>query len=177
MQQLIERGWIDAQDGFVLCDQTFAGHIDGDLQRRFRSAFAVARLQHVELTAFDGELDVLHVAIMGFELFVDVDQLGEHLRHRLFQRLTRLFHLDARGFGERLWRADAGDDVFALRVYEIFAVEFLIAGAGVARKGDARGGGLAHIAEHHGLDVDGRAPAFGDVVVLAIEDRAIVHPA
>src|SRR5205807_9705710 len=46
----------------------------------------------------------------------------------------------------------------------------------VAREGDAGGRGLAEIAEHHGLDVHGRAPAVGDAVQAAIGVGALVLP-
>ena len=82
----------------------------------------------------------------------------------------------ARGFGDLLRRADAGDHVLALRVDQEFAVELLLAGRGIAREGDAGGRGLAHIAEHHRLHVDRGAPAFRDVVQAAIGDGALVHP-
>ena len=82
----------------------------------------------------------------------------------------------ARGLGDLLRRADAGDHVLALRVDEEFAVELLLAGRGIAREGDAGRRGLAHIAEHHGLHVDRGAPAFRNVVQAAIGDGALVHP-
>ena len=36
MQQLVERGGIDARDRLALVDQPFAHHVDGDLERRLR---------------------------------------------------------------------------------------------------------------------------------------------
>ena len=35
---------------------------------------------------------------------------------------------------------------------------------------------VAHVAEDHELDVDGRAPGLGDVVHLAVGDGPVVHP-
>ena len=75
-----------------------------------------------------------------------------------------------------LRRANAGDHVLALGVDEIFAVELGRAGRGVAGEGDAGGAILAHIAEHHRLDGDGRAPILRNLVKPAIGDRALVHP-
>ena len=65
-------------------------------------------------------------------------------------------------------RADAGDHVFALRVFEELAVEGLLAGGGVAGEADAGGGGVAQVAEDHGLHVDGGAEIVGDLVHLAV---------
>ena len=39
----------------------------GDLERGLGGALAGARLQHPQLAALHGELDVLHVAVMVFE--------------------------------------------------------------------------------------------------------------
>ena len=46
MQQLFERLRLDARDRLILADEAFAGHVDGELERRARGAFAGARLQH-----------------------------------------------------------------------------------------------------------------------------------
>jgi hypothetical protein len=60
------------------------------------------------------------------ELLADVEQLLVGLG----QDLAQLFDL--------LRRADAGDDVLALRVNQKFAVEDLLAGGWVAREADTR---------------------------------------
>jgi hypothetical protein len=44
----------------------------GDLHRRRAGALAVARLQHEQLAALDGELDVLHVLVVLLELGLDL---------------------------------------------------------------------------------------------------------
>jgi hypothetical protein len=72
--------------------------------------------------------------------------------------------------------ADAGDDVLALRVDEILAIELVGAGRGVAGKRDAGRAILAHVAEHHRLDIDGGAPIGRDAVQAAIGIGALVHP-
>ena len=113
---------------------------------------------------------------MRLELAGGLDEFAEHLRHqRLERRRLDLAGLAGR-FGDRLRGADARNDVLALRVDEELAVERLLAGRRVAREGDACGRSLAHVAEHHGLHVDGRAPVLGDRVELAVGDRARVHP-
>ena len=73
--------------------------------------------------------------------------------------------------------ADAGDDVFALRVHQVLAEEDLLAGGGIAREADAGAGVLAEVAEDHGLHVDGGAQPVVDVVDAAIGLGAIVLPA
>ena len=98
------------------------------------------------------------------------------LGHRAFHRGLVGARRDARPLGDVLRRADAGHHVLALRVDEELAVELVLAGRGIAGEGDAGGGGLAHVAEHHGLHVDRRAPARRDGVQLAVLDGAGVHP-
>ncbi len=69
-------------------------------RRRRGGAFAVAGLQHVQLVLLHGELDVLHVVVVLFELLAHRHQFGVGLRHRRFQRhLARL--------GARPWTAAA----------------------------------------------------------------------
>ena len=82
----------------------------------------------------------------------------------------------ARDLRQILRRADAGDDVFALGVHEELAVKLFLAGRWIAREGDASRRVLAHVAEHHRLHVDGRAPRLGDSMQAAVGDRACVHP-
>ena len=157
-----------------LRDQLLIGELDRDPQRRLGGALAGARLQHPQLALLDGEFEVLHVAVMLLERVVDALQLGEGLRQRTFPSTACRSRLPcARCLGDFLRRADAGDDVLALRIDQEFAVELLLAGRRIAREGDAGRGRLAHIAEHHGLHVDRGAPAFRDVVQPAIGDGAL----
>ena len=46
-------------------------HVDGDLERGFRSALAGAGLEHEELAFLHREFDVLHVAVVMFERLAD----------------------------------------------------------------------------------------------------------
>ena len=67
-QEVVELVGLDAEDGFFLGDEAFANHVDGDAHGGQAGALAVAGLQHVELAILDGELEVLHVAIVLFHL-------------------------------------------------------------------------------------------------------------
>ena len=80
-------------------------------------------------------------------------------------------------FADGQRRADAGDDVFALRVHQVLAEEDVLAGGGIAREADAGAGVLAQVAEDHGLHVDRCAQPVVDVVDAAIGLGAIVLPA
>ena len=75
-----------------------------------------------------------------------------------------------------LRRANARHHILALRIDQIFAVKFIFAGGRVARKGHAGGAVLAHIAKHHGLHIDRRAPIIGNGVNAAIGARARAIP-
>ena len=94
---------------------------------------------------------------MFYELLV-------HFRHDLLESLNLL-----RG-------ADAGNDVLALRVDEVLAVELLLAGGRVAGERNAGAGGVAHVAKDHALDVDGSAPVRRDIVHAAVINRTRVVP-
>ena len=177
MQQLVERGRIDAGDRLLFRDQLVARHFDGDLERRLGGALAGTGLQHPEFAALDGEFEILHVAVVLLQPVGDRHKGLERFRHQFLQRRLVGAGGNARCFGDVLRRADAGDDILALRVHQELAIEHLFAGRRVAGEGDAGGRGLAHIAEHHGLDVDRRAPALGNVVQAPVGDGAVVHPA
>ena len=96
----------------------------------------------------------------ALELGVRVRQLAAHERYRL-------------------WRARAGDHILALRVDQVLAEQPARSVAGVSREYDARGAVPAHVAEHHGDDVDGRP--VGDVrrypLLFAVHYGALAHPA
>ena len=73
--------------------------------------------------------------------------------------------------------ADARHDVLALRVDQVLAEEHLLTGVRVAGEGDPGAGVVAHVAEHHGHDVDGRAQVVGDLLVLAVVVGPLAEPA
>ena len=73
--------------------------------------------------------------------------------------------------------ATARDDVLALRVEQVFAVQRPLAGRGIAAEGHAGARVLAQVAEHHRHHVDRGAHAVGDVVQLPVVDRAARVPA
>ena len=153
-----------AHDRGFPVDELLLEHVHGELERGRGGPFAVARLEHEQLAVLDRELDVLHVLEMLLESGADLEQFRVALRHQLLQ------------LEDRLRRAHAGDDVFALRIDQELAVELVRAVGRVAGEGDAGAGVLAGVAVDHRLHVHGRAPFLRDVVFPAINDRAIVHP-
>ena len=93
---------------------------------------------------------------MRLEPVERVDELVERLRHALVHAL------------DRLGRADARDDVLALRVREELAVEPPLARRRVAGEAHARAGRLAAVPEDHLHDVHRRAEIVRDVVRGAV---------
>ena len=73
-------------------------------------------------------------------------------------------------------RPDSRHHILALGVHQVFTVEGLLAGGRVAGEGHAGAAVLAHVAEHHGLNVDGGAEVVRDLVDLPVEDRPGVVP-
>ena len=78
--------------------------------------------------------------------------------------------------GERDGVADAGDDVLALGVLQVVAVDALVAAWRVAGEADAGARVHAAVAEDHRLHVDGGAEVLGDVLLAAVEDCALGVP-
>ena len=176
VQQLLERERVHPHQRLRLAHQACACHVNGDLQRRLGGALAGACLQDPEGAALHRELDVLHVAVVAFEPAHHHLERGEGVRHRALHGgrvgAARL----APGLAHGARRADAGDHVLALRVDQVLAVEHGLAGGRVARKRDAGGAVVPHVAEDHGLHGDRRAPLGRDAVQPAVGDGAGVHP-
>ena len=165
VEQRVKLLRLDLEQRFVGRDHAFFDEVDGDLQRGGGGALAVTRLQHIELTVFDGKLHVLHIVIMLFKVVRDGDELLVHLGHNVLELVNCLR------------RTNAGDDVFALRVHQELAVELALTGRGVAGKRNAGARRFAHVAEHHALHVDGGAPRAGDVVHAAVVVGTGIVPA
>jgi len=164
MQQLVQLIGCNAHHGVFLGNQTLVDHVHRDLHGRRRGPFAGTGLEDIELLLLDGELHILHVLVVLLQARHEPGQLRVGLGHHLVE----LAQLDR--------RADAGHDVFALGVHQKLAVELLLARAGVAREADARAAVVAHVAEDHGLHVDGGAQQPLDVVQFAIADGARAVP-
>lgn len=147
-----------------MVDQTFVNHFNGDADSGEAGAFAIAGLEHVEDVGFDSEFEVLHVFEVFFEGISDFVEFFIGFGHFFFEICN--------GF----WGADAGDDVFALGVDEVFAVEDFFAVSRVASEGHTGSAVVPHVSEDHGLDVDGGAPFVGDVVFLTVYNGTVVVP-
>ena len=127
-------------------------------------ALADAGLQHPQLAALDRELDVAQVLVVLLERLHDAQQLVVGLLVDLLQ------------IGERDGVADARDDVLALRVLQVVAVDALRAACRVAGERDAGARLHVEVAEHHRADVHRGAQVGRDALLAAVDDRALGVP-
>ncbi len=176
MQELVELGGIDPEHGLLLGDQPFAYHVDRDLQGCLHAALTRAALQHPKPAFLHRELDVLDVAEMRFELGASRLQIGEGFRHQRLERRVAVAGRFTRRLGQGLRRAQACDHVLALGIDQELAVKRILSGGRIAGEHDAGRAPLSHIAEHHGLHGDRRAPIVGDVVQPPVGDGSSVVP-
>ena len=165
VQQSVEVSRIYHRNSFFFADHALVNEVACDLERRLRGALAVTGLKHVELAVFDGKLHVLHIAVVVFEGLADVLELSE-----CFGELLRHLCDGHRG-------TDACDNILALCIGQELAHKLLLAGSGVAGERNAGAAVVAHVAEGHHLNVDGGAPAVGDVVIAAVNVCTGVVPA
>ncbi|MPM32488.1 hypothetical protein SDC9_79051 [bioreactor metagenome] len=164
VEQFVQLAGFDAHDGFFFRDETFAGQINGHRDGCGCCAFPVACLQQVQFAFFDRELDVLHIGVVVLQFFGDCLEFVVDGRHHFLQGVDV-----QRG-------ADAGHDIFALRVHQEFAEQFFLAGRRVAREGHAGTGIVTAIAEHHALDGDGCAEVMRNIVDFAVKDSPFIVP-
>ncbi len=127
------------------------------------SALAIAGLEHPQFAALDGELDILHVLVMLFQLGGDVHELVVDFGHLGTEML------------DRVGIADTGHHIFTLGIQQVLAHHFLFTSGGVAGKGHARAGVIAHVAKDHRHNVDCGAQVIGDVGGLAVIDGFLAH--
>ena len=99
----------DAEEGLVAGQEPVLDHVDGDLDGGLAAALAGASLEHKEVAGLDGELDILHVVEMLFEVS------GEAL-----QFLIDVGHLAFKGV-DALWGPDARHQILALGHGQIFS--------------------------------------------------------
>ncbi len=154
-----------ALERLVHRDEPLVDELRGDAERRAGGALADPGLQHPQLAALDRELDVAQVAVVLLQLRHGADELVEG-------RLVELLQLvQPEGV------ADPRDDILALGVLQVVAVQAVRPAARVAGERDAGAGVHVEVAEDHGADVDGRAEVPRDPLLAAVELGAVGVPA
>ena len=164
MEQLVDLEGIQTHQRFFFINEAFFNHIHGNFYRGGGSTFAVTGLKHEEFAAFHGELHILHIMVMVFQILRDIEELGVNIGHILFKA------------GDGLGSTDPGDNVFTLGVDEVFTEETFFTGGGVAGKGNAGTAVVAHVTEDHALYVNGGAEVIGDLIDVSVVDGAVGIP-
>ncbi len=162
--QLGELRAVDPVQRLVQVDQALVDELPGDDERGGGGALADPGLQHPELAALDGELDVAEVLVVLLQPGHDAEQLVVGGLVELLQLL------------QRHGVADAGHHVLALGVGQVVAVDALRAAARVAGERDAGARVGAEVAEDHGHHVDGGAQVGRDALLAAVEHRPLRVP-
>ena len=80
MEQHVERLSVDLHESFFLADHTFVDEVAGNLYSGGSGTLAVTGLEHIELFILDGELHILHIAVVIFESIANADELVVNLR-------------------------------------------------------------------------------------------------
>ncbi len=176
MQEFIKLFRRDTADRRRFIDKFLFHHVGRDLHGCRTISFSDTALQHEQSAFFNGELDILHVMVMFFEPFLDIKKFFVNLGHLALQGL-QVFIVLALGIlvdGRR--GTDACDDILALGIDQILAVKCRIAVTRIAREGHARRRIIAHVAENHGLDVDGRSPFMRDMLDIPVSHGALAVP-
>ena len=158
MQQLVERGGVNTHNRLITADQPLFGHVDRHAQRCLGCPLTAACLQHIEPVLLDGELDILHIAIMLFQQVAGFDQPGINRGHLLLEREIRIAAGLTFTAGQIARRADTGDDILTLRIDEKLAVKDILTCRRVARERHTSGTIITHIAENHRLNIHRRPP-------------------
>ena len=188
VQQLIELLGLATHDGGLLVDHALVQQVDGNLHHSSTCALTVTSLQEPELALLDGELHILHIVIVVFQLVLNTVQLGIDLRHGLLHRRILGYALLLRDAGalspalranlrNLLRRADTGHNVLTLCVDKVLTVEQVLTVGSIAAEANTRSRSVAHVTEYHSHHADSRTPLVGDTFHLTVEDSALVHPA
>ena len=105
---------------------------------------------------FNGELHILHIAIMVFKSLANILELLESLGEFFFH------------FGNVHRSTNACNNVLALCVGKELTEEALSAGSRVTGERNACTAIVAHITERHHLNVNGSTPRIRNIVITTV---------
>ena len=86
VEQFIQFVWLTTQQGCLFIYLAFAQQVHGNLHHCRACTFSVTGLEEPQMTFLNGELHILHIVIVSFQLLLDIVQLLEDFRHSLFHR-------------------------------------------------------------------------------------------
>ncbi len=84
-----------------------------------------------------------------------------------------VFRIVVQGIGG----ANTGNHIFSLCIDKPFTIELVFACGGITGKGHAGCGMITHIAEYHGLHVNGGTPIVGNTFYASVRDGFFSVPA
>ena len=176
MQELVELVGADAEHHLFIADEALVGHVKRHVQCSHTSTLANTALQHIQLTVLDGELNVQHILVVLLQDFSNLTQLSIDTRHQLLQRRHISVLVVLGLLIQRTGGANTGHDILALSVDQPLAIELVLASGRVAGEGHTGGAIVAHVAEDHGLHVDGGTPIVGNTLNGTIADSLLTVP-
>ena len=110
---------------FLAGNQSLLDHLHCDPDFCLGGSFPITGLEHPQGSTFDGELHVLHVAVMLFQLACNFTELVINFREFCFQLTDRFCHADSR------------HHIFSLGIHQKIALEFVPAVGSIAGHGDS----------------------------------------
>ena len=164
MEKRVKVSGVDHSNGFLLGSHTLVNEVAGNLKSSLSCSLAVTCLEHIKLAVLNGELHILHIAVVLFKCGANLCELLESLGELL------LHLVDVHR------RTNACNNVLALCVCKELAEQTLCARCGIACERNACAAVVAHVSERHGLYVYGSTPAVWDIVVAAVNVSAGVVP-
>ena len=96
MEEEIDLFGYDPVNDFLAGDQSLLNHLHRDFDFRLCGTFSIPGLEHPKRSSFDGELHVLHVAVMHFQFAGNFPKLVIDFRKPDFQFTDGLSHTDSR---------------------------------------------------------------------------------
>ena len=145
-------------------DQVLVDQLPSDPERRRSGALPDPGLQHPQLAALDGELDIAQVPVVRL-------QPAHHLHQLLVRRRVQRLQIV-----QRQGVPDAGDDILALRIGQVVPVRAGPTGRRVTGERNAGAAGLAQVAEHHRADVHRGTQVLRDPLPPPVQPRPIGVP-
>ena len=110
---------------FLAGNQSLLDHLHCNPDFRLGGSFSVTGLEYPQGSTFDGELHVLHVAVMLFQLACNFTELVINFREFCFQLTDRFRHADSR------------HHIFSLGIHQKIALELVPAVGSIAGHGDS----------------------------------------
>ena len=164
MQKLVKGLSLDTAYSLLGSDLALINEVACYLDGSLCSSLTISGLKEEQLALLDGELHILHITVVILKLHGKL--------HELLVALGKILLQLCDGAGS----TNACNDVLTLCIDEVLTIDALLTGGRITCECNAGTGGIAHVAEYHGLYVYGCAPVSGDVVHTAINDGTRVVP-